>query len=296
MKLMKIENLAEAAAFIAMMNSQPCNHVGYIGTDVHEIKDTLLNDFSDFPLEDSAVCGYDEGELVGFLGLDYDQESKSAELWGPFTSGVDGLSLSLAMFKHLLTKLPGPIEKIYGFFNIQNENGISFMNSLQAARKADQAILSIGKNQYLPVKNADITISELKDEDQAHFISLHDMTFRNSYLNAATILDKQCDKNKVFVAKNTGKLLGYVYCEAVPEFGEGEIHYLAVSQEARNRGVGTSLIQSTLDFLFSFNEINEITLCVEGKSYPAIHAYRRAGFTLKHKLAFFMAEERDWRK
>lgn len=55
------------------------------------------------------------------------------------------------------------------------------------------------------------------------------------------------------------------------------------------------MIQRTLDFLLSFNEIKEITLCVEGKSDPAIHAYRRAGFTLKHKLAFFMAEERDWR-
>lgn len=296
MRLMKIENLDVAAAFIAKMNCQPQFHVGYIGTDVHEIKDTLLKDFSDLPIEDSAVCGYDEGELVGFLGLDYDQESKSAELWGPFTSGVDGLSLSLEMFKHLLTKLPGPIEKIYGFFNIQNENGILFMNSLQAARKADQTILSIGKNQYFPIKNADIAISELTYEDQAHFISLHDMIFRNSYLNAATILNKQSDKNKVFVARNTGKLLGHVYCEAVPEFGEGEIHYLTVSQEARNRGVGTSLIQKSLDFLFSFTEFNEITLCVEGKNDPAIHAYRKAGFTLKHKLAFFMAEERNWRK
>lgn len=64
MRLMNIENLDEAAAVIAKINCQPQFQVGYIGIDVQKIKDTLFNNFTDLPLEDSVVFGYDEGFIT----------------------------------------------------------------------------------------------------------------------------------------------------------------------------------------------------------------------------------------
>jgi hypothetical protein len=57
LQLMRILDIDETADFLAIKNRQDQNHVGYIGTDSHQIKDTLSNDFSDLPLEVSS-SGY----------------------------------------------------------------------------------------------------------------------------------------------------------------------------------------------------------------------------------------------
>lgn len=48
------------------------HHVGYCGNSEKEILHTLLNNFSDIQLEYSLISAYENGNIIGFLGLDID--------------------------------------------------------------------------------------------------------------------------------------------------------------------------------------------------------------------------------
>lgn len=291
MELRRMKDINEIANFITNHNRHKEYHVGYIGTDKTEILDSLLNDFSDLSLEESFVCAYEKEKMIGLLGLAYDKEMKTAEIWGPFTNFKDGLNLSLEMWEFLLKQLTVIPEKFNGFYNIKNKLGISFMESLDAKRKADQAILAINKNQF-QINNSDIIkIREISEKDYSFFHQLHSEIFKNTYFNADKILSRQSEENKVFIADKDGEFVGYVYSEANREFGEGDIHYLAVPSHARKSGIGKHLIQKSLDFLFSFNEISEITLCVEANNQPAILTYKKAGFVERYYLTLYSIEK-----
>lgn len=157
----KAKDIKEAAEFIAALNSKDEHHVGYLGTDQGEILDSLLNDFSDLSLEESLVCAYHEGKLIGVLGFHYDEEKKAAEVWGPFTIQMPGVELSLKMWNTLLKQLPVKPEKVYGFYNVKNELGIGLMGCLEAERKDNQAIFTVRKGDHLGDKSTNITIKEM---------------------------------------------------------------------------------------------------------------------------------------
>jgi RimJ/RimL family protein N-acetyltransferase len=282
------KDLEKIAECIGILNSQNEHHCGYVGTNKDEILHAFSNEFSDLSLGESVVCAYENGELIGVLGFDYDKETDVAEVWGPFVRHKDGMNVSFAMWEQLLKQLTVKPKKVYGFYNVHNKLGFSLMEKLQAERKDDQSILTIRPEDYRAKEYRGFTIREISSDDREAFKSLHNDTFKNTYYNAETLLEKQSDVNKIFVASQDNTFFGYVYCEADSEFGEGDIHYLAVSPEARKRGIGKQLIHESLEFLFSFNKINEINLCVESNNAEAIRTYKRAGFREKHNMILFL--------
>ena len=286
----KVTDVNEAAEFIAALNSKDEHHVGYLGTDKEEVLDSLINDIFDLSVENSFVCAYEEEKLIGILGFDYDEEKKTAEVWGPFTNQLQGHDLSLKMWNMLLKQLPIKPEKVYGFYNVKNQLGKCLMESLKAKRKDNQAILTIRNEEQLGDNSTNITIKEITPDQYDVFRTLHTETFGDTYYSADAIVEKQDDESKVFIALDDQDFLGYVFCETNVKFGEADIHYIAVSPVARGKGMGKQLIQKSLEFMFSFKEIREITLCVEANNLPAIKTYKKAGFTEKYHLALYMVQ------
>jgi ribosomal protein S18 acetylase RimI-like enzyme len=104
------------------------------------------------------------------------------------------------------------------------------------------------------------------------------------------ILEKRNRENKVFVETIDGALKGYIYVEANPAFGEGDIHYVAVSPQFRKQGIGRRMVQKGLDFMFSFQELEEIVLCVDADNEQACKLYVDAGFKKAHTLISYVLE------
>lgn len=63
------KDLKAVSTFIANMNKHDQHHVGYCGINEEEILHTLLNDFSDIPLEESFVVAFENDKIIGVLGL-----------------------------------------------------------------------------------------------------------------------------------------------------------------------------------------------------------------------------------
>ncbi|MGV3465591.1 MAG: GNAT family N-acetyltransferase, partial [Heyndrickxia sp.] len=79
----------------------------------------------------------------------------------------------------------------------------------------------------------------------------------------------------------------YIYVEANPEFGEANIEFFAVKEEFRGKGLGRRLLNIALQWLFSYENIHEVTLCVNSVNEKAIRLYQKAGFEHVHDLCFF---------
>ncbi|MBL5768745.1 hypothetical protein MXL46_08515 [Heyndrickxia sporothermodurans] len=122
-----IIDLPAAASFIAACNSDPCQHVGYCGSNPQEILYTLQHHFSDLPIRQSLIGAYDNKQLVGLLGLDIDQEAKEAEIWGPFVKRNDWNVVAKELWMKIVEGLAIPIKRFYGFYNIENQNAATFM-------------------------------------------------------------------------------------------------------------------------------------------------------------------------
>ncbi|RKQ17119.1 GNAT family N-acetyltransferase [Oceanobacillus bengalensis] len=81
-----------------------------------------------------------------------------------------------------------------------------------------------------------------------------------------------------------------MYVEAEPTYGEGNIEFFAVKESERGKGLGGQLLAVGLNWLFIFDTIDIITLCVNSSNEKAIRLYEQVGFKRKHELSFFTKE------
>ncbi|MCZ8537998.1 GNAT family N-acetyltransferase [Paenisporosarcina quisquiliarum] len=281
------KDLEAVSRFIANMNKITQHHVGYCGINEKEILHTLLNDFSDFPLEESLVVAYENDTMIGVLGFDIDGNTRNAEIWGPFVNHDEWQQVSIMMWDQLVRQLPLSLNNAHGFYQIHNSNCTSFMKRLGATNKGEHLILTITRSHLQPSIEAKCEVAEMTSDEYDSFKLLHEEAFKHAYFTAEEIIEKINNGHKVFVASSEGKLLGYVFCEANPNFSEGDIHFIAVTPHARNRGIGKQLLNESLKFLFSFHEINEITLCVKRSNEAAISIYKKVGFEEEHQLVTY---------
>lgn len=287
MLISNVLNVKEIAEFISNINCNVDSYIGYCGTDKNEIEETLLNDFSDFPIEQS-IAFYKEGNrLVGLLGIDMDQDTGEGELWGPFIQHEEWDKIADGLWEQLIEQLPLSPTKVYGFYHVENQNGRRFIERLQGSRTGEHSILTISSNELLNDEKHSTNLREISDEFHHGFISLHNEYFPSTYYSGEEILTRLNKEQKVFIAVMNGELCGYVFCEASPVHGEGEIHYIAVSSKVRTKGIGRSLLLKGLQFLFSFKEIQMISLCVDSENIAAIKLYQSSGFKEKYRLHSF---------
>ncbi|WP_391122758.1 GNAT family N-acetyltransferase [Psychrobacillus sp. L3] len=275
------------AYFLAEMNVEPKHHIGYCGTEEKEILHSLLHTFSDLDLSESFALAYAHGEIIGAIGFDIDKESKSAEVWGPFIrESQDFNMLANALWEKLQTLVPVEINTYLFFVNKQNSNVRNFAAEKNAKENGSHLILEALRHRFHNPKHKDIV--KYKSSFKNNFFELHELAFPNTYYNAKEIVNRLDEDNLVLIMQDVNeKIKGYVYVEADPVHGEGTIEYIAVSPSYRKQGIGKTLIRAALSHLFSYEEIQEVSLCVESHNEKAIHLYQAAGFQTKHELISF---------
>ncbi|HFJ9459367.1 TPA: GNAT family N-acetyltransferase [Bacillus cereus] len=289
MHINSISKIEEAAEFISMMNKDITQHVGYCGENHEEILDAILHGFSDIGWEKSFVVSYnDNNEIVGVLGFDIDEISESAEIWGPFIIASNWGEIALSMWKKLIEKIPLHIQKFHGFYHVKNSNGIDFMKYLQAKKQEKHSVLILKKTNV-----EQCTINQVEEASQQvfeQFIVLHNNIFPNTYYEGNEIIERLSDTNKLFVSMKNGKLEGYVYVEVNPEFHEANIEFIATAENSRRKSVGERILQGAIQYIFSFQGMREIVLCLNTNNDHAMKLYKKVGFEEKACLQHYIIE------
>lgn len=78
------------------------------------------------------------------------------------------------------------------------------------------------------------------------------------------------------VAVDGEQVLGYIGSQSV--LGEADMMNLAVSPDARGKGIGEKLVRSLIEQLLA-NDVYRLTLEVRVSNDPAIKLYEKLGFT-----------------
>ncbi|MFA9559586.1 GNAT family N-acetyltransferase [Evansella sp. AB-rgal1] len=287
MNIMSPTNIRDIAFFLEEMNNKRSSHIGFCGEDRDEIYETLINDFSDLEISDSFVVAYKENSIVGALGLDIDTERNCADVWGPFVKeNEDFPEIAEDLWRSILLKVPKEIDEFSFFLNKDNHLVEEFAVKHGGRNTGEDLVLSINKENFTNKNRKEPVNYETSFHNS--FTRLHNQIFPNTYYDAKTIVSRLNRHNRLFlVTESNDEIKGYVYSEANPQHKEGNIEYIAVSEAYRKQGIGYLLLTSALDHLFSFQEIEQITICVSKENKGAIQLYRSVGFKVKYELVSF---------
>jgi ribosomal protein S18 acetylase RimI-like enzyme len=278
------EQIAELAAFIASQQASPASYVGFAGSQAAEI----AHELSEFPgllAEDTFMLARQDGAIVGALGFDADLEKQHIYIWGPLIAAEPWDALSDDLWRAVATRLPAENQRFDIFCHQQNQRVQDWARRRQIPFHSDQFIMVFERTQLGQLPPA--RLSELAPEQHERFIELHETSFPKTYYSGSEIIGRLNAEQRVFVVAEGGDVLGYTYVEARPEFGEGHIEFIAVSESARGRGVGLALLTGALHWLFSFAGIATIELVVSGANPAALSLYRRAGFQERYHMVNF---------
>ena len=276
-------DIDDLAAFLAAMNSEASQHIGYCGEAKDEIYDTLTSDFSDIDLANSFMVAYEKEEIIGAIGLDIDLEDRSAEVWGPFVSeAFKQTDLVNGLWEKVTAHTSSQVDQYNFFLNLENIYAKEFAVSLKGEAKGEHTVLIARKSESKKV--IDEGVVDYNSAYAEGFAELHGQAFPSTYYSAQTILSRLSEQNQLFITTSDEQLTGYVYIEAEPQHGEGSIEYIAVSNQFHRQGIGKKLLTFALDRLFTYEEIEEVSLCVDNENEKAIRLYQSAGFKVKHEL------------
>lgn len=283
----KEKDLGNTAHFISELNSIETSHIGYCGKDASEISHFIKHEITDIPYTDSFMLAYQANELVGLVGFDADLEDRSAEVWGPFIA-EDMWGIGDQLWDELLRLLPGRINSLFLFPNIKNNRVLQFAKRIGCKEHSKHTILTFGREDRLNLLNG--ACEEIDKKYFCEMTQLHDQSFPHAYYDGDQIIKRLNVHNKVFIKTDHTRLIGYIYVEADPEFGDGSIEFFAVNESARGKGIGMELLSAALEWLFTFETIEVITLSVNAVNEKAIRLYKKVGFHQEHELLFLINE------
>lgn len=184
--------------------------------------------------------------------------------------------------------LPSDIRSLSMFPNVKNHNARNFAKYHSFSEQSKQTILTFHQEDKNEL--SDVEMIELSKKYIPAMKKLHNEVFPHTYFNGDQILHRINSNRKVFILTNQNDLSGYIYVEAEPKFGEGSIEFFAVRESERGKGIGEKLLTVALKWLFTFEKINSITLCVNSSNDKAISLYKKIGFKHVHDLCFLTKE------
>jgi ribosomal protein S18 acetylase RimI-like enzyme len=274
-----------AAAFIAKMNAIEDHHIGYCGTDRKEILHSLEEDLSDVPFTESFIIATHQEEIKGLIGFDADSDNHSAEIWGPFIQDPYTHQLP-KLWEHLLALLPSPSYSLSLFTNKKNTLVNRFAEQQGFVLQSEQTILKVDR--HTPLTSMNLSTYEMTSEFLEDMKNLHDEIFPSTYYSGAQIIERINTHRKVFIHTEENKLAGYIYVEVEPEFGEASIEFFAVKCSERGKGIGVILLQRGLSWIFNFQGIQAVSLCVDTANKKAVSLYQKVGFYIHRELNYYV--------
>lgn len=285
-RIEKSKDFKELSIFLSKINSKKQSHIGFCGEKSEEIHRTLGEDF----IGDGEVTFFearnDDGEIVAAFGLDIDETS--AEVWGPFNQ-TESFKVQKELWKELLNANPA-VQTFEFLINKENTRQQAFMNEIKSKNMGEHLDLEVKEKDFDIVN--EIKSVSFKPNDFQEFEKLHDTIFPNTYYDAKTIRERLNDGGNVLklLKTDSNEIQGYAYYEADTEMEEAYLEYIGISDKFRNQGLGTMLLKEVLSEMFSYPQINEITLTVDSTSNKANHVYKKVGFKPKNVLISYLLE------
>ena len=267
---------------IADQNKNPETHC--IQSDTGNNDQSIQNELIRLDSE-AGICfmtAEHNGDLIGILGCELDQELGRGWTRGPFIipETEDWENAASALLDGLLHALPSTIHRLDSFLNMANERGNKFYlaHGFQQLRLVH---VYVAETFYQQLANSS-TCGSINPLQAQNFIALHDSIFTQTYATGQRILDKLGDDHRVFVYTQGDEILGYIYAAMEEDTGEGSVEFIGVREDARGKGIGRQLMLTALQWLFEGKKVDRAILVVNDNLTNARSLYESVGFSLKY--------------
>lgn len=279
-----VDQLEEAAAFIAALNSNKKFHIGYCGTN----KEDLLNDLREDFIVDNQVNVFvsrHADEITGLIGFDiYDG---TGEVWGLF-SRAQQIDNQLQLW-HFATSKLNQVKEFLFFINEENRFQLHFMETIDAKKSSDELYLKRMKETFQPLE---VMLSEpYSEQDFAQFEAIHSHAFPNTYYSAKTIVERLHNHaHQLIVLKENHALQGYAYFETDDAQHTTHLEFIAIATAYRGLGLGKQLLNEALTLIFANEVITHVTLTVNNTNTHANSLYYQTGFQKQDALLSYILQ------
>lgn len=279
----------QVIGLLCRLQAAPCHHIGYHGDTPAELADELTT--LSFP-DATFVATDDAGAIRGALSVDVDRTLKRAWWYGPFVDvpaehpAADRIWSRTAdgMYSAARELVAGIGDtELYG--HVANVRLAAFARrqgfpcgEYSSVLRCDGVDLVRMVGAVTDHRDVDITGFPTPPTDStlaAAVIRLHERSFPNTYLSAATLLAGT--EHTVVAATQDGRLVGYAVGSIQPL--DYYVDYVAVADEFRGRGIGAALVTTLVQRLADEHGVRSAACAaVAGGNAPSRHMLRTLGF------------------
>jgi ribosomal protein S18 acetylase RimI-like enzyme len=283
------DELAAVVEFIAPLNIKAEHRIGYLGEKPEEITQELL----EYGAIDYAFVARQNGELVGFMAVDVDDELDRSYLFGPFVN-LSAVSPSRPrpdnwheVAKRLVTECLAIVPdnttaQTEMFFDRSNDNVSKLGRSLGFRTYKDVRTFRFDRTDLDQIGRGTGTQPEARHHSS--LVELHDRTFPNTHLPGTRMIEGLGQNKACFVRIESDEVVGYTYLEVDDTTGSASLEFLGTAERARGRGIGADLVRTGLRWMFGFESVSETWLVVDEGNTDARRLYERLGWAEVHRL------------
>lgn len=276
-------NFDAAVAFIANLNGNAGDHIGYFDTAAADIARSLRE--LALPVEEGFRLAVQDGQIVGVLGIEADAEIGRAWIYGPLVRHPHWHDVTDRLYAAALPSIPPGISQQQIFCDGRNHNCRAFAARHGFTLISESANMALTRADLERLPHASAAAMDERFHDQ--FRDLHPRLMPNTYFTAQQILDRLGADAHLLIATQAETLLGYVFSQAGPGVSEGYIDFVAVAELARGRGIGAGLVAAAARDAFLWPAINLVRLTVNTANLPAVRLYERLGFARERTMMAF---------
>jgi ribosomal protein S18 acetylase RimI-like enzyme len=224
------------------------------------------------------VATSDNGQIIGFFGLEMDLELGRSWLFGPLVEEPNWDATAEQLYQAILVALPPEINDLELYCLAQNSRVQKFALQQGFPFHAEGAVLVLDVSQR--ERNVAFDDVEFDEEYALQLAVLHAELFPNTYYSAEQLinLSKEDDKH-LLIHLISGNLVGYIFAQVRSASQDGYIDFVGVEESFRRQGIGSSLVAQAVDWAVQKPFVNKITMTVNINNKSAIHMYHALGFT-----------------
>ena len=273
------DDLAAVVEFVGPLNVKEAHRIGYLGDKPQEIRQELL----EYGAIDSAFLAHENGNLVGFMAMDVDEELDRSYLFGPFVDRENWHEIATRLVAECLAVVPdSATAQLEMFFDRSNENASRLGRSLGFETYKDVRTLRFDRSDLDRIQPGSGIPVEARHH--AGLVELHDRIFPNTHLPGTRMLEGLGHNKACFVRTESNEVLGYIYVEVDDTTGSAALEFVGTVEHARGQGIGADLVRTGLGWMFAFESVSQTWLVVDEDNLGAQKLYKRLGWTEVHRL------------
>lgn len=251
-----------------------------VGNPLWATREELESELSDWdvPPEETLVVQEEDGDIVGFAGVEISHGWEHADLFGPLVArAYRGQKLGTGLLEVALSiAAQHGARLVIGSVGARNPKGRMLLEQAGFTTRGNaKAVFRLARADHRRVEEgpAGVNVRRGTPDDLEAAIRLYHECFPKGVFPDET-WRAALERGTVWFAESGGRPIAFLDIDPSDRWA----YHIGVGEPERARGLGRFLLSRTLDDYWATHAEETVGLSVEADNYPALRLLRRQGF------------------